>query len=283
MTTMYSLPAIVPDEFTKMECSARMYSLPQIQGVGVGEPHVEKGRFVGLADLEKRQEDILKRLNGIKQRVIDLGGAEVNEDSLNGIDIVIKASPAAPPHSLPLVCNYLQKVKGIKLFISTYVHSSLPRGLPQRLQDFLPEGLAKDRSDASIKISFIWKEVGDDLVACLEMLSEKPVRGEITILRFLFRSFGILGYDTDGPEVTKEDDMLDTIHQKLWAAGEERKASAQSFCGKMKGGFLGPNSTSTTPSISDFLLYSFIKSTVQKPQGNVVNYLKSCEDFCCKG
>ena len=46
MTTMYSLPAIVPDEFSKMELATCMYSLPQIQGVSpaqIGEGHVQKG------------------------------------------------------------------------------------------------------------------------------------------------------------------------------------------------------------------------------------------------
>ena len=125
--------------------------------------------------------------------------------------------------------------------------------------------------------------VGDDPIACLTMLPEKSVKGEITILRFLFRSFGILGYDIDGPGVMKEDNMLDTIHQNLWTTGDVRKAAAQAFCNKMKGGFLGPTAKPNMPSISDFLLYSFIKSTVQKPQVNVAKYLSTCEDFCTKG
>lgn len=70
-------------------------------------------------------------------------------------DLVIRASPEHPPQILPIICNQL--LSQLKVFITTHVHSSVIKGIPNLLKDFLPSSNCDSRTQANVCITLIWK------------------------------------------------------------------------------------------------------------------------------
>ena len=71
-------------------------------------------------------------------------------------DLVVRASPQNPPHVLPILCATLQQ--RFNVYTATHVHSSIVKGVPNALQDFLPTQNCEIRMKADICITLIWKE-----------------------------------------------------------------------------------------------------------------------------
>ena len=71
-------------------------------------------------------------------------------------DIVIRASPQYPPHSVPILCSQLQQ-SSLNVFTSAHIHSSV-KCLPNSLEDFLPMSNCNSRSKANLCVTLIWKD-----------------------------------------------------------------------------------------------------------------------------
>jgi len=168
--------------------------------------------------LEKRQESILKQLDNLKTRIECL---QVNpKDSKTGLDmldIVIHCNYNTPPRSLPLACRWLQQ-SGLKIFTACHVHSSAKR-VPNNVIDFLPSSNCTSRMNANVRITLIWKEdVTRDPDCFVTMLPNHKIKGEVNLLRFLNRNFGLLRdksfSDAPIPE-SKADEWLDRLHSGI--------------------------------------------------------------------
>jgi len=279
---MYSLPPIVPEAFSHMETgSIGMYKLPPIQGSGQVADMMAIDQDP-VAALEKRQESILDRLKALQIRVDSIqastSGGKVNTQC--SFEVAIQASPLHPPYSLPLVVRLLNKKHGLKVYTTCHVHSSYTKPLPQKLTDFLV-GSCAERSEADIKLALIWKDVGPDPVCTIGLLPDDCVRGEVNLLRFLGRLFGLGGYDSlSGPKSHQEEELLDTIHSQLmWGdvAGDKKSVMNQTET-------LIQKSKGSCVSLSDLLAYSAAKAVFTAKMPPVVTkFIQNCEKSCRQG
>lgn len=290
MSTMYELPVVVPNSFTHMDTTVRMYTLPPIQGAVEidGDSSSSGVQNRELLELEARQEAILTSLESLQFRVDKLQGQSKADlqSSLkitNNLEIAVHCSPHSPPFSLPLIIDYLKSHSHHKLYTSVHVHSSYVRDLPQTLLDFLPTGNCLERSEADLKIALIWNEVGNDPISIVGMLPNATVRGEVNLLRFFARLFGLCGFDqaVEMKEQMKEDEILDSIHADLiWGdvVNDKKKVmnTAEQLV-KSKGGA----STKDKMTLSDFLTYSALKRLyLVKATPAVQGFMRNCEQIC---
>jgi len=273
---MYELPVVVPDTFSHMDTDVKMYKLPPIQGNTDDIP--KGGSGDNLAFLEIRQESILERLQNLKIRVDSLQGSKkAATRSVEHLEIAVHASPAHPPHSLPLVVNYLQSQCGYKLHTTCHVHSSYTKPLPQKLVDFLPVGSTELRSRADVKIALVWKDVGTDPVSVVGLLPNAAVYGEVNLLRFLARLFGLFDFEStnSNSQLCDEDEKLDKIHSELvWGDVVNDKKAVMSRAEALikKRGV-----DHKQFALSDILLYSVAKRVFAKPTPLVAKFIDQCD------
>jgi len=293
---MYSLPPIIPDAFPHMETgSVGMYRLDPIQGFSQQQKDCGGSMSSGAADplssLERRQESILDRLKSLQVRVdgIQAASGGCGQRSIGGgtsVEVAIHANPLHPPHSLPLVLQILTRKFGLRVHTTTHVHSSYSKPLPQKVSDFLPDQKV-NRSEADIKIALIWSDVGVDPVCTIGLLPKDSVRGEVNLLRFLGRLFGVGGYDVlEGALADQEDDFLDSIHSRVvWGLdGGDKKAVMTNIEAVIKTKTAASSSKGEIR-LSDLLVYSAAKSTFG--QGKlppvVGKFIQNCEKVCLQG
>lgn len=72
-------------------------------------------------------------------------------------DLVIHASPANPPHSLPLLRQRLEKL-GMPIYARTHVHSTVAGNklLSDTLKSFISSDSRVERAQARLAITLIW-------------------------------------------------------------------------------------------------------------------------------
>jgi len=269
---MYALPPIVPETFSHMETNnIAMYKLPPIQGPSADDQ--DSAMSDPVAALEKRQEDILKKLNSLQIRVNDIrGGAKPD----SAVEIAIQANPLHPPYSLPLALQVLGKKHSLRIHTTTHVHSSQTKPLPNKLVGFLEAGSNHaNRSDADVKVALIWKDVGPDPVCTIGLLPSDCVRGEVNLLRFLGRVFNLGNYNVlNGAKSHVEEELLDQIHSQLvWGDVAVDKKSVMNQAEqivKAKG--------QVNLSISDLMAYSAAKAifTAKMPP-TMTKFIQNCE------
>ena len=135
-------------------------------------------------------------------------------------DLVVRCSPSHPAHSLQGVCRLL-KGAGLSVHTSCHTHSSVAT-LPPVLASFLPVSDVS-RTQAKVRMTLIWKEVGRDAELMVSPLTQTLIKGEANILRYISRLFpSLLPYESLSP-LTEVDAMLDTISSLVWAAPRERQ------------------------------------------------------------
>merc|ERR1719273_540683 len=172
-----------------------MYKLPKIQDSS-NEDQVENP----LRDLENRQEEILQKLENLKDRVQSMKqDSQAGKNESGMLDIVVHCSYRTPPHSIPLACRWMQEKLGLKIFTTSHLHSSV-KSLPQHLIEFMPPSNCTSRMASNVRFTIIWKEnVGRDPECYVTMLPAQTIKGEVNLLRFLSRQFGLLR-NTTGQE-----------------------------------------------------------------------------------
>jgi len=268
--TMYAMKPVFELD-AALEVPSCMYSLPVIQssvripGVGAGD---DSGPPGALQALEARQDTILARLEKLKAEVAaykkSLGlsetvmtsssSSQLSAPSGKTPDLVVRCSPSHPAHSLQGVCRLL-KGAGLSVHTSCHTHSSVST-LPPVLASFLPLSDVS-RTQAQVRMTLIWKEVGRDAELMVSPLTQTLIKGEANILRYIARLFpSLLPYESLSP-LTEVDAMLDTISSLVWAAPRERQPLMRTLVTNLgKSSYLSGNSLS----ITDLALYSAIKS-----------------------
>lgn len=265
--TMYAMKPVFELD-AALELPSCMYSLPVIQS-SVSVPEVSDTGSCppgALQALEARQDTILARLERLKAEVaaykksLGLSGSEVESTSQLAAptgktpDLVVRCSPSHPAHSLQGVCRLLAGA-GLSVHTSCHAHCSVS-SLPPALRSFLPASEVS-RSQAQVRITLIWKEVGRDAELMVSPLTQTLIMGEVNILRYISRLFpSVLPYESLSP-LDSVDAMLDTIASLAWVAPRERQPLMRSLVTNLgKSSFLSGNSLSLT----DLALHSVIKS-----------------------
>merc|ERR1712166_430219 len=193
---MYRLPPMISSETMVFDLPTTMYKLPMIQTSNNVESSNQSQELSTddlneLKQLEKKQEAILSQLEALKIDVAKLSKAAGNQTKAvsGGVtDVVIRASPNHAPHTLPIICKKLQEVS--KVFTSAHIHSSLPKGIPNKLKDFLPASNCASRSKADLCVTLIWTN-GKETELAASPTSSLLVKGEINLLRYFARRFNL--------------------------------------------------------------------------------------------
>ncbi|XP_071745381.1 uncharacterized protein AIMP2 isoform X6 [Lepeophtheirus salmonis] len=230
--------------------------------------------------------DVMYRLKPIN----DVG--EIREKgSFSKQDIVIFAHPSYPPYGILLAFHQL-KSKGLKIYTSCHVHSSITCSLPETAQDFLPSHNDNlTRPEADLIITIIWKKLGDrDATTVLSpLMKHSSIKGEINILRYLARLYPSI-WNYEGAEESKVEYFLDSIHSDLiWREGSERKQMEEIIFKNLESTFLLTSSSSPffgggpEPGILDLISWSIVTRDHGKlavPSTALKKWLTSCNKVC---
>ncbi|XP_059156806.1 aminoacyl tRNA synthase complex-interacting multifunctional protein 2-like [Physella acuta] len=253
-----------------------------------------------LANLERRQDDVLKRLEQLQQSVTQLSRQyNVSETTLSShvstccssapkcqpnqslaksgsaLDLVISVDPASIPLSLIALCESLSKQYTV--FKSTYIHSSVSNSVPEKLQTLLTSNGTIKRGDSQIAISLVWKKVSNGPELMVDPTRQTVIQGEANVARYLAR---LLYPDWDDTNIftTQVDDLLDTAQLQILEGNSKEKAAAvrtlNSALGK-RDWLLG-----SEPSLADVFCWSALHQTSQVAgsPNNVKKWLKQCQN-----
>jgi aminoacyl tRNA synthase complex-interacting multifunctional protein 2 len=232
-----------------------------------------------MADLEVRQEEILKQLAELKKQMdcIRSNLKMTQATSLPTVitksnrveppnlpDIIINASPTNPPYSLELIQKLWKNY--VFLSVKTYLHSTITSlnenatQLTKTLESFAPM-----TNVPKVNVQLIWKNVGANAEL---IVSQRPILGEVNILRYLSRvSSDCLNYETyiNAHEV---DSLLDISFGIIKAKTKTERASLLQTLHKSLGKqeWLGGRDQ---VSIADLAAYSAIKQSTSANEINV--------------
>ena len=146
-------------------------------------------------------------------------------------DIVVRCSPTNPVFSLQSVVRLLQQA-GLSVHTSLHCHSSLSAPAGPALLSFLPGGDVS-RSQAQVRLTIIWSEVGRECEVMVSPLTQTVLKGEVNVLRYLARLFpSLLSYEAQ-PGLSSLDSMLDTVSSLLWASPRDRQPLLRSLAVKL--------------------------------------------------
>lgn len=184
-------------------------------------------KIPGMAELEAKQEEILKQLAELKKQILSIKSdlnvsaagtaklttnfssstcAQITNDNLP--DIVINVNPLNPPYSLQIIQRLLQDT--ITLAFTTHLHSTVSslteeaRKLDSALVNFPPKSNAP-----KLNIRLIWKTIGSNSEL---LVSHIPILGEVNMLRYLARAIkSPLNYDSES-DCIEIDSLLDICY-----------------------------------------------------------------------
>jgi len=286
---MYHIKPIISSDI-QIEYPTSMYKIKPISTDHLKENHninlnvngseladQSKGRDDGMEELEARQENILKHLKELKERLMSMHKelktcskpaqskaqqpeqtrtAQKPIDTANLRDIVINANPKSVPFSLVI----LKKLWTDRLSINVqfYTHSTVA-SLPESASNFQNICTAHQPTSATnLNISLIWKNVDH-----IEMINGAlPIVGESNILRYLARiGPNEFNYESNGSNSNEIDSQLD-LSELLIAASTAK--DRQVFL-KNLNAMLGKNEyfAGTEPRINDACLGSAVLQSVQ--------------------
>jgi len=167
-------------------------------------------------------------------------------------DIVIRCSPSKPPFALAGLVSMLSN--HMSVFTSVHSHSGVV-SLPSHLHTFLPQSKV-ERGQANIKITLIWKEVGNECELMVSPMTQTAIKGEVNLIRYFARCFpSVLAYENDRT-VVAVDNLLDSVTSLLWAPPRERQPILRPMAVNLaKSSFLNGEKFG----IADLALFSAIK------------------------
>ncbi|KAJ8968860.1 hypothetical protein NQ317_016783 [Molorchus minor] len=249
----------------------------------------------GMAELEAKQEDILKQLAELKKQIISIKSdlkispvqpkkrcisSSMTTFSRTEADelpvIVINASPTNPPYSLEIVQRLLRNV--ITLIFSVHLHSSvssLPEGTKQLEKALV--NFSEQSNTPKVNVRLIWKKQYFDSTTEL-LVSHVPIRGEANLLRYLSRAIrSPLTYDSE-PDCIEIDSLLDICYLIVRARTKTERTNLLQMLNKSLGKsqwLLGRGQAS----VADLAAYSAIKqaSNASEISANLGKWFQRCE------
>lgn len=237
----------------------------------------------GMAELQQRQEQILKQLGELKKQMLSIKSdlAKSNNTTTKTTcvspknlpsEVVLNVNPTNPPYSLELVQKLLQD--SFNLAVTSHLHSTAPQ-LPKNASD-LNERLSKftprNKGVPKINLRLIWKNID----AKVELIvSHTPIIGEVNFLRYLSRlTANSLSYNQD----VEIDSLLDVCYLIAMSKNKTGRVKLlQNFTV-----LLGKNASYLTKNkfgIVDVAAYSAIKQVTNSDEVNITlnKWLQKCE------
>lgn len=187
-----------------------------------------------LQSLERKQEDILRELNGLKTSVEEVAkrlGVSLPRPKVKvsptTCDFVIFTSPNDPPLIISIL-QHIMKQRGLAHTTAMFSHSSVKEPIPDsvrtQFQNF--SKCNKEVGRAPVILTIVWKEEGDLPSLVVSPSAHNPMTGEITIARFFCRTFLPDLYGNLTPE---ESACVDYWIDKSLASSKERTAALKSL------------------------------------------------------
>uniref|UniRef100_A0A1B6M7B0 AIMP2 thioredoxin-like domain-containing protein n=1 Tax=Graphocephala atropunctata TaxID=36148 RepID=A0A1B6M7B0_9HEMI len=233
--SMYELKPVVHFHGA-MDLTNTMYKMKNIYNTNISSteenitnalPNVlEQNSPVDVEEIKRRQEAILKQLTLLKEQMLvlreELGKKNsssvskkegpsfaatiAKEIAWDGVikEVVLHANPDSPPYSL-LAVNLLWP-EVLRLQVTCHSHSSV-QTLSPHLAAF--SALAAT-PNPNLQMRLIWKQMGRDCELVISPLSHCPIRGEVNLLRYLYRT---VSSAHDLLDDIKLDSTLDICHQ----------------------------------------------------------------------
>ncbi|KAH9489887.1 Aminoacyl tRNA synthase complex-interacting multifunctional protein 2 [Bulinus truncatus] len=265
-----------------------------------------------IANLEKHQDDVLKRLEQLQCSVSKLAGkykvtetlepviqVKVSEPSQRAsvasttlapparvgavcqpmlksgsvLDLVINVDPSSIPLSLIILCERLSSQYTV--LKTTYSHSSVTGTVPEKLQNLLASNGNK-RSESQIVIHFVWKKVAYGPELIVDPTRQTAIQGEVNVARYLARLLNPSWEQADIVRATQQDELLDLAQLQILEGNSKEKSAAvrtlNSLLGK-KNWLDGEE-----PSTADICCWSALQQSGQStsPPANVKKWLASC-------
>ncbi|KAJ8914561.1 hypothetical protein NQ315_010025 [Exocentrus adspersus] len=252
-------------------------------------------KIPGMAELEAKQEEVLKQLAELKKQILsiksDLKISSVSvakptanfssatskqqvSDNLQDQDIVINANPSNPPYSLQILQRLLQDT--IALTFSNHCHSTV-KSLTEEAKklDSILVNFSPNSNTPKLNVRLIWKTIGSNTEL---MVSHIPILGEVNMLRYLVRSFkSSLNYDSES-DCIEMDSLLDICYLLPRAKTKTERNSLLQILNKSLGKsqwLVGRNQAS----VADIAAYSAIKQAcnTNEMSANMGKWFHRCE------
>lgn len=269
---MYSLPTYYDNVAVPLpKC---MYNLPSYFQTNAGL--LESS--TSPQSLEKRQDDILVELDGLKaaleQMAVSLG-VSLPPQKVKAMpstqDLVISASPTDPPL---IICTlqHVMKQRGLLHSTASFTHSSLQGPIPENIRTRFYNFCCstKEISRATVILTILWKKEHHLPYLVVSPCSHTALCGEITIARYICRA---LLPDLYGNLTPEESATVDNWINQSLSGTKEKAAAVKSLEAKLgkQQWILG-----SKMSLADVVLASCIvkENGGKSVSGNLIQWLK---------
>ncbi|KAK2711373.1 hypothetical protein QYM36_012528, partial [Artemia franciscana] len=187
--------------------------------VSTSNMQVMESEFIS-EDLLEFHEEILRRVTQLQstlqglQRSHAVFGTDTKEMPQKVYDLVVQASPSAPPFFLKFFKAILEQ-SGVRVLAKTHCHSSV--SVTKDQETFLESSSSFERSSVHVILTLIWTNVEHGPVLRVGASSKVPIVGDGNIARFFGRLFPkqIAYENLSVKETTQIDHFLDFAHETL--------------------------------------------------------------------
>ncbi|KAH7943566.1 aminoacyl tRNA synthase complex-interacting multifunctional protein 2 [Rhipicephalus sanguineus] len=277
---MYRVTPIY-EEITSVELPSCMYRVASVYGETSNIPNgvmpiVNAGDMV--AELERRQQQLLERLNHLKELVDNVKATSTPQQPSPGqavrvatvptrapmrvgkrtgslVDIVVSASPDHPPWSLWPLRRLLSQ--HMRVLFACHTHSSVG-ALPANL-NFLAAGpdtgpSAESRMSHDLALTLVWKQVDENCEVMVSPVIQAAIVGEVNLIRYLGRLLSPSYESGDAVTATEVDYWLSLAHHGvIHGKNKEQQAVLKSLNAQLG---RTPYVLGSVPGLADIALWS---------------------------
>lgn len=279
---MYRVKPIY-EEIAAVELPDCMYRVASVYGessaanVPNGEMPMDNAGDM-VAELERRQQQLLERLNHLKELVEDVKAKSTFKQPSPGeavkaatvptqapmrvskrtgslVDVVVNASPDRPPWSLWPLRRLLSQ--HLRVLFACHTHSSVG-ALPTNLS-FLAAGpdkgpSAESRMSHDLALTLVWKQVDQNCEVMVSPVLQAAIVGEVNLIRYLGRLLSPSYESGNAVTATEVDYWLSLAHHGI-ILGKNKEQQAVL---KVLNAQLGrtPYVMGSVPGLADIALWS---------------------------
>lgn len=222
-----------------------------------------------MAELESRQDVLLKKLDMLYDRIIKISSicdkhniTKIKAKVITPEEIVVNTTP----DNLPLYLYLLSKKEGNQFNLVWHIHSSVPNDKMQKIKAFVKTFTRSDNGKVNVRL--IFNNVSADTELKLSSLAI-PIVGDVNVLRYLS-----CAYPNIFPSIEDftMDSHLDVCHL-LQKASEKNREDIVKKLFSQSGEWIYNNQLT----IVDIAAYNVIKQWKYCPKYVPCNWFKNCE------
>ncbi|KAG6449470.1 hypothetical protein O3G_MSEX006103 [Manduca sexta] len=232
-----------------------------------------------MAELEQRQDELLKKLDFLYERIKAISSNCKSSGSVN-ITLNKKTKPVLIPEEvvlvispdyLPWYLNLLLKNSSDPVNISYHSHSSVPNEKLPKIKAYV-SNLIKKTQSSKINLRLIFKCVSADSELKLSSL-EIPIVGNVNIMRYLSLAYpDIIPYDNSDHNI---DNLLDVVHVLERTPEKNKEAAVKKIFAQYDQWIYGNKF-----SIVDLATYNVIKQWRTVPKYVPKTWFDKCDKLC---